>query len=149
MTADINTLFCTLQNVSGNGTTVQSTDWIDGKVAQDWAGGVPPDVEIIVGTAPTGGTSQQFQLCAVASDGTNASPAVILATTMPILIANLTAGSRHILRVSPIVGIPAATLTHLRLQTVNVGNNANGTISAQLVPIAATTGPAKAYPAAY
>lgn len=156
MSADINLQFCSAQNVFGNGTTVQSTDWIDWKVAQDLGGGNPPVVEIIVTTTAAGGTSMQFQLCAVNSAGANP---VVLDSTPAIAIAQLVApaagtpppsGGKVIhLRMSPKTSLPAATLTHLRLQTVNVGNNSAGAISAHLIPEAAAASPTKAYAAGY
>lgn len=156
MSADINLQFCAAQNVFGNGTTVQSTDWIDWKVAQDLAGGHPPSVEIIVTTTFAGGTSAQFQLCAVDSAGANP---VVLDTTPAIAIAQLVApaagtpppsGGKVIhLRLSPKSSLPTSTLTHLRLQTVNVGNNTAGAITAHLIPEAAAASPNKAYPVGY
>lgn len=156
MTADLSQLFCTAQNVFGNGTTVSSTDWLDMKVAQDWAGGREPVVEIIVTTTFAGGTSATFQLVAVDSAGANP---VVLDTTPAIAIANLVAsvagspgdlkGSRILLRMSPKMSLPASTLTHLRVQCVNVGNNTAGAISAHLTQDAGSVAPGKAYPSSF
>lgn len=156
MSADINLQFCSAQNVFGNGTTVSSTDWIDWKVAQDLAGGHPPVVEIIVTTSFATGTSAQFQLVAVDSAGGNP---VVLDETPAIAIAGLLApaagtpppsGGKVIhLRMSPKSALPTATLTHLRLQTVNVGNNTAGAITAHLIPQAAAASPGKAYKVGY
>ncbi len=150
--------FCNAQNVFGNGTTVQSADWIDQGVAQDIAGGGEmPDVEIVVSTTFAGGTSAQFQVCAVdVGGGSN----VVLATTAAIAIAGLVAptinasgqavgGTRIILPMGALASLPATALTHLRLQTVNVGNNTAGAISARLLPKASTVFPGKAYAAGY
>jgi hypothetical protein len=154
MTADITTFFCQAQNVFGNGTTVSSTDWIDIKKAQDMAGGGDgPFVEIIVTTTFLTGTSAQFQL--VACDAAGANP-VVLDTTRAIPIAELVAPTvnpsgvtRLSLRMSPQKGLPGPTLTHLRVQVVNVGNNTAGAISAQLTPDVPTNESAKAYAAGW
>lgn len=158
MTADITTFFCQAQNVFGNGTTVSSTDWIDVKRAQDMAGGGDgPVVEVVVTTTFAGGTTAQFQLVAVDAAGANP---VVLDTTPPIPIAQLVApavnpsgvavgGTRLALQMSPQKQLPAATLTHLRVQCVNVGNNTAGAISAQLAPEVPTNESAKAYPASW
>lgn len=155
MSADINLQFCSAQAVFGSGTTVQSTDWIDWKVAQAIADGQAPVLEVIVTTSFAGGTSAQFQMCAV--DAAGANPEVI-ATTRAIPIAELVAngagtpgtiGTIVHLRMDPLKALPGATKTHLRLQTVNVGANAAGAITAHLVPEAGTSLPGKAYPIGY
>jgi len=154
MSADLNLQFCSAQAVFGSGTTVSSTDWINWLVAQDLAGGVAPVVEIIVTTLAAGGTSMQFQL--VACDSAGANP-VVVDETPAIGIANLVAptgtppmgGTVIHLRMSPRRVLPGATLTHLRLQTVNVGANSAGAITAHLVPEAGNSAPNKAYAAGY
>lgn len=153
---DLGNVFCTAQNVFGNGTTVASTDWIDGGVAQNWGDGVEPVVEIIVTTSFAGGTSATFQLTAV--DAAGANPVVLDATpAIPIaqLVAagagtpSLTPASKITLRVSPKGSLPASTLTGLRLQCVNTGNNTGGAITARLVAQAATQEPGKAHRSGY
>ncbi len=154
MSQDLQTTFCTAQAVFGNGTTVSSTDWVDMKVAQDNAGGGDIEVEIIVTTSFVGGTSGEFQLCAVDAAGANP---VVLDTSRAIAIASLIApgasaaigGTRIVLRMDPKQALPAANLTALRVQCVNVGNNSAGSISAALVPQAGTMFPGKAYPTGY
>lgn len=149
MTADINTVFCTAQNVSGNGTTVASTDWLDWKVAQDIAGGPPPAVEIIVTTSFTGGTSVRFRLAAVDSAGANPE---VLDETPDIAIANLVTtgqGRRITLNASAKNALPTSTKTHLRLYAINTGNNSAGSISAQLVGKSESQHPNKSYAAGY
>lgn len=157
MTADLNTRFCLAQNVFGNGTTVESTDWIDLKVAQDVGGGTDVCVEILVTTTFSGGTSAQFVLSAVDVDGLNP---VNLDATLAIPVASLVAptaglngitvgGTRLLLRVSAKNALPAATLKWLRLRTVNVGNNAAGAITAQLIHDTSTVFPGKAYAAGF
>jgi hypothetical protein len=147
MTADISTFFCQAQALFGNGTTVSSTDWIDRKKAQDAAGGGDgPFAEIIITTAFTGGTSGQFQI--VACDAAGANP-VVLDTTRAFPVAELLVGTRISLQMSPQKALPAATLTHLRLQCVNVGNNTTGAASAHLTPEVPTNENAKAYGAAW
>lgn len=153
---DLGTLFCTAQNVFGSGTTVQSTDWIDGRVAQSWGDGVEPAVEIIVTTSFAGGTSAQFQLTAVDAAGANP---VVLDTTTAIAIAGLVAAgagtpaatpaTKILLRMSPRALLPSATLTCLRLQVVNSGANTAGAITARLVPQPSTMEPAKAHPSGW
>lgn len=156
MTADISLQFCSAQNVFATDTTVDSTDWLDMKVAQDWAAGKAPVVEIIVTTTFSGGTSAQFQLLAVDAAGGNA---VVLDQTPAIAIAGLVApvagtpgnlkGTTVHLRMSPKNALPTATLTHLRVRTVNVGANAAGAISAHLLPEVSSQHPGKAYPVGY
>lgn len=153
---DLGNVFCTAQNVFGNGTTVASTDWIEGGAAQNWGDGVEPVVEIIVTTTFTGGTSVTFQVTAVDSAGNNP---VVLDTSGAIAIANLVAAgagtpaltpaSKILLRISPKGTLPSSTLTGLRLQAVNGGNNTAGAISARLVPQAATQEPGKAHRSGY
>jgi hypothetical protein len=151
MTADSTLQFCTADAVFGNGTTETSADWVDMKVAQDNAGGKEIVVEILVTTTFAGGTSATFQLTAVDSAGANP---VVLAQTKAYAVADLTAppagngkggGTVVHLRADPLTALPAGTLTHLRLQCVNVGNNTAGAITAYLVPEAASAKPAKAY----
>lgn len=141
MTADLSLQFCAAQSVFGNGTTVQSTDWLDLGVARDLAGGRPVCVEIIVTTAFAGGTSAAFALQAVDSAGANP---VVLDQTPTFPVASLVAGARILLRMSPKNALPASNLTALRLAVVNVGNNTAGAISAQLVPEASTQRGSKA-----
>ena len=140
---DLQNIFCTAQNVFGNGTTVASTDWIPLGAAVDFAAGKPVMVEVVVTTTFAGGTSGRFQLTAVDSAGANA---VVLDTTDAIPIASLTAGTRLQLRMSPKMALPSSTLTCLRLQNVNVGNNTAGAISAFLCLDNGSENPAKAYP---
>lgn len=157
MAADINTIFCTAQNLFGNGTTVLSTDWLDWKVAQDSAGGQAPVIEIIITTSFSGGTSATFQLIAVQADGSTG--AVVLDTTPAIAVANLTAptagtgmtvgGTIVKLTLSPKFAVPTALLTHLRVQCVNAGNNTAGAATIHMQPDAASTGPSKAYVSGY
>lgn len=144
------------QNFFGNGTTVDSTDWIDWKVAMDLAGGKAPEVEVMITTSFATGTSARFQLVAVDSAGANP---VVLDETPAIAIAGLVAptsaggtvmgGTRLQLRMSAKGALPTATLTHLRVRCVNVGNNTAGAAIVHLVPDAATTRPGKDYPAAF
>ncbi len=146
MSADISLQFCSAQNVFANGTGVNSTDWVDLKVAQDWGGGAAPVVEILVTTAFTGGTGVTFYVQAVDSAGNNP---VQVSASMFYAVAALTAGQIIHVKLSDLASLPASTLTHLRVQAFNSGNNTTGAISAHLVPEAATTRPAKAYPASY
>lgn len=149
MSADLNLVFCNAQNVFGNGTSVDSTDWIDWKVAQDIAGGQAPVVEVLVTTSFATGTSLEIQLLAVDSAGANP---VVLDRTPAIPIAELVAptgtppmgGSIRHLRVSPKAAHPTSTLTHLRLRFVNVGNNTAGAVTGHIVPEAASVRPTKA-----
>jgi hypothetical protein len=149
MASDINTVFCTALAVFGNGTTVASTDWLNFLVAQDNAPKGDIEVEIIVTTSFGGGTGAVFQLTAVDAAGANP---VVLDQTPQIANAALVTtagGTRIMLRMSPKSSLPASTLTHLRVQCVNVGNNNAGAISAQLVPSAHTASPNKSYAAGY
>ena len=152
---DINLVFCTAQNVFATNANVDSTDWLDMKVAQNWGDGLAPVVEIIVTTTFSGGTSAQFQLLACDSAGANG---VVIDETKAIAIASLTkvgtgtpgAGGTVVqLRLSPQGALPSSTLTHLRVRTVNVGANSAGSITAHIVPDSSTVRPAKAYPVGY
>lgn len=153
---DLGTVFCTAQNVFGSGTTVQSTDWIDCRVAQNFGDGMEPAVEIVVTTSFAGGTSAQFQLTAVDNAGANP---VVLDTTQAIANAGLVAAgagtppatqpTKIVLRMSPRALLPSSTLTALRLQCVNAGANTAGAISARLVPMPSTCEPAKAHPSGW
>ena len=73
----------------------------------------------------------------------------------PLLVAAgagtpaLTPASKILLRISPKGTLPSSTLTGLRLQAVNGGNNTAGAISARLVPQAATQEPGKAHRSGY
>lgn len=143
MTADVSLLFCTAQDVFGNGTTVSSTDWLDMRVVQDWAAGTGPVVEVIVTTPFAGGTAVRFEVVAVDAAGANP---VVLDTTPTIALANV--GSRVLLRMSPQRALPAG-LSHLRLRCVNVGNNSAGAITAALTDETSSQFPSKAYPVPY
>lgn len=156
MSADINTVFCTAQNVFATDAAVDSADWIDFKVAMDLAAGKAPVVEVIVTTTFVGGTGAQFLLLAVDSAGANA---VVIDETPAFLVADLVApeagnpgnlkGTVIHLRMSPKSKLPGATLTHLRLRVNNFGANTAGAITAQLVEEAGTSNPNKAYAAGY
>lgn len=158
MTADINTFFCSAQAVFATDANVDSTDWVNIQVAQDMAGAQAPVVEIAFTTTPAGGTSMKFQLLACDSAGANG---VVIDETPTITIASGTmvaptagvgtnmGGRRLSLKMSPKHSLPAATLTHLRLRTVNVGANSAGAITAQLVPEGESQHPNKNYPAGY
>lgn len=158
MSADLNCIFSTAQTVTGTDTTVQSTDWIDMKVAQDNAGGVAPVVEIIVSTTFAGGTSVQPQLCACEADGSNP---VVIATLAPILIASLVAasgtpamgGSRFLLKMSPLAALPAISGSDprqaLRMQYVLVGAVSAGALTAHITNEAGTSFPGKGYACGY
>lgn len=147
---DIGTIFCTAQNVFSAQTDVDSTDWIKLGAAKDLAAGNPVDVEIIVTTAFVGaGASVTFKLLAVDSAGANP---VVLDQTAPIAVTGgaLAAGKRFILRMSPKVALPAATLTHLRLRaTTTAVNTTAGAITAHLNPAVASAQPAKDYAAGF
>lgn len=145
-TSDINLVFCTAQNVFGNGTTVLSDNWIDQRVAQDNAAGHGPVLEIRVTTAIAGGTGMRFRVEACEADGSNG---VILDETTSIPVAELTAGSRHLLRMTPQLKLPAAEKTHLRVRALNSGNNTAGAISARLVYEANSAAPGKDYASGY
>ena len=155
MTVDAALIFCTAQNVFASSATVQSTDWIDWKVAQNLGDGCPPVVEIVVTTTFAGGTAVTFQLCAVDSAGNNPE---ILDSTEAIPIASLTAAAAGVpggagtvwhLRMSPKKGLPTSTKTHLRLQVVNSGANTAGAITAHMQPDVGTAAPGKAYASGY
>lgn len=147
---DVQTIFSTAQTVTGTDTSVLSTDWIDCKVATDLAAGKPIEVEGIVTTAVTGGTSVRMQLGVCELDGTNF---VVLDETPAILVADLGAGTRHILRASPQKSLPAVSGSDprqcLRVRWLTVGAVATGVWSAHLVDVAGSQRPGKSYPAGY
>lgn len=149
---DANLIFSAAQAVFGNGTTVQSTNWLPLKAVQDLGGADGPDVEVIVKTSFAGGTSARFQLTLVDAAGANP---VVIGQSVEIPVAQLLAPTGTIpmggtiIRFSPnpLRGpLPASTLSFVRVQTVNTGNNTAGSISAHLLPKAATTAPGKDYP---
>lgn len=146
MQADLNTRFATAQNFFGNGTVVSSDDWIDMRVAQDNAGGDGPVVEILITTAFVGGTNVTWRLVACDSAGGNS---VVIDQTPAIVVADMPVGSRFFLRMSPKAALPASTLTSLRMQAVNSGNNTAGAATISLVPEGAAGRPAKAYPSGW
>lgn len=149
---DLGSVFCTAQNVFSAGTTVTSTDWIDGRVAQNWGDGFEPAVEIIVTTTFVGGTSVQFQLTAVDAAGANP---VVIESTLPIAVAGLVAAgagvppatqpTKLVFRVNPRATLPTSTLTNLRLQAVSVGTTTQGAITARMVSQPASMEPGKAH----
>lgn len=144
---DVNLLFCTANNVFGNGTTElgATSNWIDFKVAQDNGAGVGPVMEVVVTTAFSGGTGATFQIAAVDSAGSNA---VVLDSTPFIANANLTVGAIIHLQMSPQRSLPGATLTHLRMRCANSGNNTTGAVTAHLLD-AVGGNPTKAYAAGW
>ncbi|MEY5098096.1 MAG: hypothetical protein RJA36_815 [Pseudomonadota bacterium] len=146
MSADMTLQFCSAQNLFGNGTTVQSTDWIDMKVAQDNGGGSSLELEVLVTTAFTGGTGAVFVIQAVDSSGGSA---LAVSNSVTIPVASLTVGSIHHVKLSDLAALPGSTLTHLRFAVFNSGNNTAGACTAHLVPAGASTRPAKAYPAGF
>jgi hypothetical protein len=125
---DAENLFSDKQNVFGNGTTVVSTDKIDLGQARDIGAGQPGYVEITVTTGFAGGTSANFQL--VVADN----PAITVNVT-PIAqtgarpVAELIASRRYVLTI-PEISVPPTGRRYLAVQTVNVGNNTAGAITA-------------------
>lgn len=146
MQADLNTRFATAENFFGNGSVESSDDWIDIRAAQDNGSGNAPVVEVLITTAFTGGSSVAWRLAAVDSNGNNP---VIIDQTPFIPVADLVVGARFFLRLSPKQSLPSATLTCLRMQASNTGNNTAGAATIQLVPEGAAARPAKAYPSGY
>jgi hypothetical protein len=154
MTADTGLLFCTAQNLFGNGTVVLSTDWIDMRVAQDNAGGRDITIEALVTTTFTGGTGGTLEVVACDAAGANG---VQVAVSDFLAVAALTAptgggavpvmgGSIILLRLSPLRVIPGSTLTHLRAQFRNAGNNTAGAMTIHMRPAPSSALPAKAWP---
>lgn len=147
---DVQTIFSTAQTVTGTDTTVLSTDWVDCRVATDLAAGNSIEVEAIVTTAVSGGTSVQMQLGVCELDGSNFVP---LDVTPALAIADLGAGTRHILRASPQKLLPAISGSDprqcLRVRWFTVGAVAAGAWSAHLVSDAGSQRPGKSYPAGY
>lgn len=147
---DVQTIFATAQTVTGTDTSVLSTDWIDCRVATDLAAGNPIEVEAIVNTAVSGGTSMQMQLGVCELDGSNFVP---LDVTPVMLVGTLTAGTRIILRASPQKLLPAISGSDprqcLRVLWFCTGAVAAGVWSAHLVDVAGSQRPNKSYPAGY
>lgn len=166
MTADINTFFCTAQNVFSTDSVVYSTDWLDWKIVQDNGAGEEPEVEIIVTTSFAGGTSVRFQLMAVADAGgagSGGTAAVMIAQSREYLaaeyatqlvaptavVAPVIVGSVVRLKISALTALPASTQKNLQLRVQCVGAVSAGAITAHLKNRAASSAPGKAYASGY
>jgi len=157
MTADLNLIFCTAQNVFAvAGNTVESTDWIPFDVAMDLAaaGGIACEIMVTTSFANAGGTSYvQFRLQACEDDGSNpvdldVSPLFTQAQLAAAASANVN-GTVVCLTMRPQIALPAISgsdpRSALRLGvTTTAVDTTAGAITARLVPIAASS-PAKVY----
>lgn len=160
MSADLNLVFCQAQATNGTDTTINSTDWIDGKVIQDWAGGVAPVAEIIVTTAGAGGgTFVKFAVAAVDSSGNNpqiiATTDAYAATSLVPPTAAAPQGTIVHLKLSDLATFSfnllssGANRTHLRLLVQTIGAVTGLAITAHLIPEGATNRTGKSYAAGY
>lgn len=157
MSQDLQTTFCTAQNVFSSSATVQSTDWLDLKVVQDWAAGNEPVVEIVVTTSFSGGNFVQFFLrsCDIAGStaagivlaiSDNLTPASLAAPAAPGGSSpNVNVGTVLTLKLSSLNALPAAGQVGMRVEVTCNGAVIAGAISAHLVPESETQRVRKAY----
>ena len=117
-------------SMSGNGTTVLSTNTIDLGVAKDFGEGDPLYARVQVNTtAFTGGTSAEFQV--IQADAANLTGNVtVVGTTGAIPVASLVLGARFAARINP--RLMNQGQRYLGLQCVNVGNNTAGSVFADI-----------------
>lgn len=115
------------QAVSGNGTTVVSTNAVDLGAARDMFEGddhLLARVEMTVAAA--GGTSMEFQI--ITSASANLSSPTVIGTSGAIAVASLTAGARLAVKGNP--KLASLGQRYLGIQVVNVGINIAGSIYA-------------------
>ena len=115
------------QSLAGAAATTVSTNNIDLLSANRNVGrGYPKRIQVLVGTAFTGGTSVQVQV--IQSANSNMSSPDVLATGTAVADASATAGAELF-----DMPIPDVTKRYLAVQYVTVGTHTTGTVSAHIV----------------
>lgn len=107
------------QSMSGTDTSVLSTYGIDLQNAKDIGAGNPElRMRVLILTAASGGTSEEFQAIGATAGALNAG-VVVLGSTGAIAVASVSVGARFEVALNP--RISAVTLRYLGARAVTVG----------------------------